>query len=167
MPRQDGIRVRTGSKRLRKRFLDWGKVLRTASTIGLVLIGWLGLSVAGWALSLGDPLPEWAEPMVVGRQQVRGVEHYQGQDQIRAYGNEAGQVFWIQISSQSDLPPDYREYLGEYQHFPPQVVEVVPLRARTLRFRQGTRSAEWRVMGMSGQFQAEAISQDLAPIGLK
>ncbi|MCJ2542372.1 hypothetical protein [Thermostichus vulcanus] len=155
MPTQEGSRFLPGEKRL-SRWLAW---------IGWLLIGWLGLSMPVWALSLGDPLPEWAKPMPVGRQQVRGVEHDQGQDQIRAYGNEAGQVFWIQIQSRSDLPPDYREYLGEYQQFPPQVVEVVPLRARTLRFRQGSRSAEWRVMGMSGQFQAEAISQDLAPRG--
>jgi hypothetical protein len=105
--------------------------------------------------------------MSVGRQQVRGIEQYQGREQIRAYGNEAGQVFWIQINSQSDLPPDYRDYLGEYQQFPPQVVQVVPLRARTVRFSQGNRSAEWRVAGMSGQFQAEAISEDLAPALLK
>ncbi|MEN9223292.1 MAG: hypothetical protein Q6M04_12730 [Thermostichus sp. BF3_bins_97] len=133
----------------------------------LLLACWWGWALPGWAVSLGDPLPEWAEPMGVGRQQVRGIEQYQGQEQIRAYGNEAGQVFWIQINSQSDLPPDYRAYLGEYQQFPPQVVEVVPLRARILRFSQGNRSAEWRVVGMSGGFQAEAISQDLAPAALK
>jgi len=40
------------------------------------------------------------------------------------------------------------------------------LRARRLRFRQGNRSAEWQVVGMSGRFQAEAISRDLAPPGL-
>jgi hypothetical protein len=94
------------------------------------------------------------------------VEQCRGQEQIRAYGNEAGRVFWIQIHSHSNLPPDYREYLGEYQHFPVEVVEVVPLRARRLRFRQGNRSAEWQVVGMSGRFQAEAISRDLAPPGL-
>lgn len=167
MPSQDGIRDQPPTQGLRQSPLDWGKVLCTASVAGWVLIGWLGLSLPGWGISLGDPLPEWAKPTSVGRQQVRVIEHYQGQDQIRAYGNEAGQVFWIQISSQADLPPSYQDYLGVYQEFPPQVVEVVPLRARTLRFRQGDRSAEWRVMGMSGQFQAEAVSQDLAPTGLK
>ncbi|MEN9242657.1 MAG: hypothetical protein Q6K55_10245 [Thermostichus sp. DG02_3_bins_51] len=165
MPSQDGMQAQPLN--LRQQLLTWGKLLRAVGVAGWVLLSWLGLSLPGWGISLGDPLPEWAKPISVGRQQVRVVEYSQGRDQIRAYGNEAGRVFWIQISSQADLPPDYRDYLGEYQQFPPQVVEVVPLRARTLRFRQGERSAEWRVMGMSGQFQAEAISQDLAPNGLK
>ncbi len=155
MVAQEGIPSKTECRMFRRRNFAWG--------LGLLLLCWLGLSGPGWAVSLGDPLPEWAEPMSVGRQQVRGIEQYQGREQIRAYGNEAGQVFWIQINSQSDLPPDYRDYLGEYQQFPPQVVQVVPLRARTVRFSQGNRSAEWRVAGMSGQFQAEAISEDLAP----
>ncbi|MGY2778633.1 hypothetical protein ACVW0B_000524 [Thermostichus sp. MS-CIW-23] len=152
----------------------FGRALKTGNSTprrwpwvwGLLLLCWLGLGGPGWAVSLGDPLPEWAQPMPVGRQRLRGVEQYRGQEQIRAYGNEAGRVFWIQIHSHSNLPPDYREYLGEYQHFPVEVVEVVPLRARRLRFRQGNRSAEWQVVGMSGRFQAEAISRDLAPPGL-
>jgi len=130
---------------------------------GLLLLCWLGLSGPGWAVSLGDPLPEWAKPLQVGRQRWRGIEQYQGQEQIRAYGNAAGRVFWIQIESSADLPPDYREYLGEYQAFPAEVIQVVPLRARRLRFRQGNRSAEWQVVGMSGHFEAEAFSYDLAP----
>ncbi|HIK19723.1 MAG TPA: hypothetical protein IGR15_01380 [Synechococcus sp. M44_DOE_062] len=148
-----GRGLKTGNSRLRRWPWVWG----------LLLLCWLGLGGPGWAVSLGDPLPEWAQPMQVGRQRLRGVEQYRGQDQIRAYGNEAGRVFWIQIRSHSELPPDYREYLGEYQHFPVEVVEVVPLRARRLCFRQGDRSAEWQVVGMSGRFQAEAISEDLAP----
>ncbi|MFS8884937.1 hypothetical protein [Synechococcus sp. H70.2] len=129
----------------------------------LLLLGWLGLGGPAWSISLGDPLPEWAKSMQVGRQRLRGVEHYQGQEQIRAYGNQAGRVFWIQIESSADLPPDPRQYLGEYQAFPAEVIQVVPLRAQRLRFRQGNRSAEWQVVGMSGHFEAEAFSYDLAP----
>lgn len=129
---------------------------------GLLLLCWLGLCGPAWAVSLGDPLPEWAKSMQVGRQRLRGVEHYQGQEQIRAYGNQAGRVFWIQIESSADLPPDPRQYLGEYQAFPAEVIQVVPLRAQRLRFQQGNRSAEWQVVGMSGHFEAEAFSHDLA-----
>ncbi len=129
----------------------------------LLLLGWLGLGGPAWSISLGDPLPEWAKSMQVGRQRLRGVEQYQGQEQIRAYGNQAGRVFWIQIESSADLPPDPRQYLGEYQAFPAEVIQVVPLRAQQLRFRQGNRSAEWQVVGMSGHFEAEAFSYDLAP----
>ena len=129
----------------------------------LLLLGWLGLGGPAWSISLGDPLPEWAKSMQVGRQRLRGLEHYQGQEQIRAYGNRAGRVFWIQIESSADLPPDPRQYLGEYQAFPAEVIQVVPLRAQRLRFCQGNRSAEWQVVGMSGHFEAEAFSYDLAP----
>lgn len=147
---QDGIPARRRARRC-----PWVWVL--------LLLCWLGLGAPAWPISLGDPLPEWAQSMQVGRQRLRGVEQYQGQEQIRAYGNQAGRVFWIQIESSADLPPDYREYLGEYQQFPVEVVAVVPLRARRLRFRQGNRGAEWQVVGMSGHFEAEALSHDLAP----
>lgn len=149
----------------------FGRALKTGNSTprrwpwvwGLLLLCWLGLGGPGWAVSLGDPLPEWAQPMPVGRQRLRGVEQYRGQEQIRAYGNQAGRVFWIQIESSADLPPDPRQYLGEYQAFPAEVLQVVPLRAQRLRFQQGNRSAEWQVVGMSGHFEAEAFSYDLAP----
>lgn len=106
---------------------------------GLLLLCWLGLCGPAWAVSLGDPLPEWAKSMQVGRQRLRGVEHYQGQEQIRAYGNQAGRVFWIQIESSADLPPDPRQYLGSTRRFQP-------------------RSSRWCPCGRSGCASAKEIA---------
>lgn len=127
-------------------------------------------SIPAQAISLGDNLGDLAldtmEQLTVGRGSRRVVHRQIDQSDITAFANDQNQVFRIEIHSQADLPPNPADFVGEYSQFGYQE-ELIPLRARIVRYREGNRLAEWVVYGMSGDFEAVAVSYDLAPEDLE
>ncbi len=146
--------------------IRWG-VLLTIAMLSIMLG-----SLPAKAISLGDNLADPAlatlERLTVGRGSRRypAVHRQVDQSEITAFANDQNQVFRIEIHSQADLPPDPADFVGEYSQFGYQE-ELIPLRARIVRYQEGNRLAEWVVYGMSGDFEAVAVSYDLAPEDLE
>lgn len=142
--------------------IRWGVLLLVAAL--WIILG----SQPAQAISLGDNL---SDPALAGMERLRvgrGSRRYPAvhrrvdQADITAFANDQNQVFRIEIHSQADLPPDPADFVGEYGQFGSQE-ELIPLRARIVRYQEGNRWAEWVVYGMSGDFEAVAVSYDLAP----
>ncbi len=144
--------------------IRWGVSLMVAML--LITLG----SIPAEAISLGDNLSDPALAAMERLTVARGSRRYPAvhrqfdQSDITAFANDQNQVFRIEIHSQADLPPDPADFVGEYGQFGSQE-ELIPLRARIVRYREGNRLAEWVVYGMSGHFEAVAVSYDLAPEG--
>ncbi len=124
-----------------------------------------GFGSPAWAIKLGDYVEPEAVSLQVRQadQTYNAIQETVGPDSITAMMNEDNQVFAIQIRSTAQAAPDPLDYLGEYADFTEEVISVIPLRGRVVRYSKGDQVAEWSTYGMSGSFSAQAISYDLAP----
>ncbi|MDX2272327.1 MAG: hypothetical protein NW237_10330 [Cyanobacteriota bacterium] len=124
-----------------------------------------GVGMGAEAIGLGDDL-SGTTPSQWWRQGDKSypvVELSTDREAVTAVANSEQKVFQIQVQSTADLPPDPANYLGSYAGLAAEVVGIVPLRGKTLRYSEGSRTAVWTVYGMSGNFVAQATSLDLAP----
>lgn len=97
---------------------------------------------------------------------LRAIQEHSAAEDVQAVVNGDDEVFEIEISSTDQLPPEASHYLGDYARFPKVEVEIIPLRGKIETYQLGDRRAQWRVFGQSGQFSAQAIGFDLAPVEL-
>ncbi|NJL98027.1 MAG: hypothetical protein HC924_03985 [Synechococcaceae cyanobacterium SM2_3_2] len=141
------------------RQLGFGLLLLTA----LMMLG----AQPAMAIALGDDVSQLSDPMMErlaverGSQVVQALHRRSAEGDLTAFVNGNNQVFRIEIQSQADLPPNPADYVGPYGEFVSQE-ELIPLRGRIVRYQEGNRLAEWVVYGMSGDFNAQAVSFDLA-----
>ncbi len=141
--------------------------LRLVLLISL-LWGGIGFSPAG-AVELGHRLDRATTltTRVGGRGvSLQAIEEHSATEDVQAVVNGENEVFEIEISSTAQQPPEPSQYLGDYARFPEVETQIVPLRGKIVTYQMGDRRAQWRVFGQSGQFSAQAIGFDLAPVEL-
>lgn len=146
-----------------------GWLQRIMVLLSVVVIGWVssGWMSAAEAVRLGDDIrlaPGSAHYVQEGSQSRIALEARSGSEAVTAVANKRNRVYRIEIHSTAQEAPDPQEYLGDYASFAQEQVAVFPLKGRIVRYHQGDRAANWSVFGMSGNFSAEALSEDLAVV---
>lgn len=127
--------------------------------------GWMSAASAAEPVRLGDDIRlvrGSAHQIQEGSQSRIALEARSGSEAVTAVANKRNRVYRIDIHSTAQEAPDPQEYLGDYASFAQEQVAVFPLKGRIVRYHQGDRAASWSVFGMSGNFSAEALSEDLA-----